>query len=484
MNHLLILGCLSFLGALFGSWIIIRLSQKHPFLIKNPTPSRWHHKPVPSFGGIAIFGSFALVFAFLPPFSNTLRVYMLGLTSMFMLGLLDDIFSLTAYQKLTFQIIIATMTAFFGIHFTMTEQALIYIPCTIFWIVAITNAFNLVDNMDGLSGGLSFIGCVFLGLSLLQSGSLHHSLPLFLLALSLLGFLWFNKFPARIFMGDCGALSLGYTLGFFSILDSWKSTSNLALMMSVPTLLCAVPIFDTLLVTINRKLNGMPITQGGKDHSSHRLVSLGLNEPKAVLSLCLCASILGAIAVFSNQINRDAFGLMISFTLVMSIAFGIFLTDTPIYETSNSNGKIKTNLFFKRRMAEIVLDAILIWISYYLSFLLRFDWTLNPFHRTKFYQSLPYVFCIQLLMFLVSGLYKGAFSYIDFSHFKKIFLACFFSTLASVLLILALFRFEGFSRTLFAINFVVLIFLVACTRAFLRWLKELVIQETLFEKKR
>ena len=153
---------------------------------------------------------------------------------------------------------------------------------TLFWIVGICNAVNLLDNMDGLSGGVTAIACLFLGAIALSQGQVPIAIVCASLFGATLGFLWFNWHPATIFMGDAGSLLLGFILAVLGLMIGFPTDADRASWL-IPLFVLTIPIFDTTLVTISRLRRGIAIADGGKDHTSHRLVELGLNVRQAVM---------------------------------------------------------------------------------------------------------------------------------------------------------------------------------------------------------
>src|ERR1044072_6955462 len=151
--------------------------------------------------------------------------------------------------------------------------------------------------MDGLAGGVSFISCLFLTITFLLNGQMTEAMLPALLGGAVLGFLAFNFSPASIFMGDCGSMFLGFMLSGTALLSATGRFRNLASVLLTPVLILMIPIFDTCMVTITRKLSGRKISQGGRDHTSHRLVALGLSERRAVLVVYLFGAVTGAGAV-------------------------------------------------------------------------------------------------------------------------------------------------------------------------------------------
>lgn len=469
---------LTFLASSLLTKLIVSLRGEMRWLLRTPSEDRWHRTSTPSFGGIAMFlafGTFVLIFA-RPLSGDTLKI-LGGGTLIFLLGLADDLFTLPPYTKLAGQIAVACLMVVLGIHAFLTWNPLIYIPLTLLWIVGITNAFNLLDNMDGLAGGIALISALFMGiLSQMTEGTLLTPLiPIFIGAVG--GFLWLNRSPAKIFMGDCGSQWLGFMLACLAILDTWRNVSNLFLMIATPVLVLAIPIFDTTLVALDRKIHGQSVAKGGKDHTSHRLVALGLNERQTVSILLGLSVVFGLVAVFAHLYNIEEWVLVAGGVVIFALVFGIFLIDAKVYQkTAKSAAEplriFRMNILYKRRIVEIIIDTILIGGSYTLAYLLRYDWKLGPYLLDQLGRTLPLIIGTKLTALLVFGLYRGLWTYIDFEGFTRLLRFSFLASAASILAILGLYRFEGFSRTLFAIDFVVLLLLMGGTRGLLRALRE------------
>lgn len=411
------------------------------------------------------------------PINEDLLVVLGGGTLIFALGLLDDIFGLRPYTKLAGQIAVACLMIAFGIHAQVTWNPFFYIPMTILWIVGITNAFNLLDNMDGLAGGIALISLLFMGfLSQMTGGAIPMDWVVVFLG-SIGGFLLFNRHPAKIFMGDCGAQWLGFMIACLAIVDTWHNVSNLFLMIATPVLVLAVPIFDTALVALNRKIQGRPLSQGGRDHSSHRLVALGLSQKQTVSVLWGLSILFGLVAVFSRLYSVEAWALIIGSAVIFSLVFGLFLGDARVdvqaaKQAPKPRKVFDLNLMYKRRIVEIIIDTILIGGAYTVAYLLRYDWSLDHFLMGQLEKTLPLIVAIKLIAFLSFGLYRGLWTYIDFDGFLRLLRVTLLSSVVAILVILGTFRFEGFSRTLFAIDFVVLVAFMTATRALLRALRE------------
>jgi len=324
----------SLIVSLIATPICIKLANRFE-IIDKPKDDRWHEKPIPRMGGMAIFISFLVSSIFLHEFEKDTLIVLLGGLGIFGLGLIDDKFGTIPKLKFTVQLIIAVVLALLDVRLKILSKP-IAIPITVFWIVGITNGFNLIDNMDGLSTGVTVIAALALfGLSL-QKGETSVALLSLAIAGSCLGFLKYNFNPAIVFMGDCGSLFLGYILATLVILGAWQQNSSFTVSFFPPVLIMSVVIFDTTLVTILRLMHGRMPWQGGKDHSSHRLVYiLGGDEKRAVLILYMIAFITSSSALLVTKIN--SWFIAILFFLGFGIALivvGVWLAKIKCYEKS------------------------------------------------------------------------------------------------------------------------------------------------------
>jgi UDP-GlcNAc:undecaprenyl-phosphate GlcNAc-1-phosphate transferase len=303
------------------------------------------------------------------------------------------------------------------------------------------------------------------------------------------GFLVFNFPPAKIFMGDCGALLIGYLLAVYSIQGTWHQASNLFLLLMTPVLLLGVPLFDTLVVSVQRILHGRSIYEGGKDHSSHRLVALGWSEKQAVLILYGVALLLGIIAVVGYLMNAFISIQVVLLLVVFLLVLGLFLSDVKVYKeqpaieaTPPDTAEKQTPtapatflvpyILHKRRLMEIFIDCILIVVAYISAYLLRFEGDINGYNWQLIQQSLPVILPIKLVALLLCGMYGGVWKYIDFDEIKKITVSSAIASLAAISTLVGIYRFSGFSRSLFFIDFMLFLFFVIGFRAVLRLLRE------------
>lgn len=311
---------------------IVRKVMLKLSILNIPSGDRWNNRSVALLGGIAIFISFTLAALLRINLDRKIFVILLGGGIIFVLGLLDDVHGTRLRFKFAVQILVAFGVAYFGVAGKILPVNWMNIFLTVFWIVGLINALNFLDNMDGLSSGITIIAALAIfGLSL-QKG--EASVPLLSLALagSCLGFLRYNFNPAKIFMGDCGSLFLGYMLATLAVLGCWQSSSPFVGTFFAPILIMGVAIFDITLVTILRLKHGRMPWIGGKDHSSHRLVSiLRGSEKGAVLILYgigIIAGVLGLILTFLSLLWEvlivAAFGIGL-------IIFGIRLAKIDCY---------------------------------------------------------------------------------------------------------------------------------------------------------
>lgn len=272
--------------------------------VDQPDPSRKVHTiPTPRLGGVAIFLSTLIVTLLLGEQYNVSQLAgtLIGAALMSFMGLWDDRFSLPASVKLIGQFIALSLLVITGVSIRILPHPLLNLLVTALWVIGITNAFNLLDNMDGLSGGIAAIAAAHFALMCAFTGQyLVGALSVAVMA-ACIGFLIYNWTPATIFMGDSGALFLGFVLAAIGIKVDFPQNIPIVTWM-VPLLVLAVPIFDTTLVTISRLRRGLnPLTTPGLDHTSHRLTYAGLTRREAVLVLYCVAFGAGLVAIFITR---------------------------------------------------------------------------------------------------------------------------------------------------------------------------------------
>lgn len=463
------------IGLLLGVIVTIavrRFATDRGFIAK-PKADRWHARPTAMLGGVAIFvATISAAFLFVP-MSKPALVLLAGSSVLFLVGLVDDILNIRPYQKLIGQLIGAVILVSFGLKMPITGNELIDIWITIFWVIGITNAINLLDNMDGLAVGISAIAAIALAISFAVNGQVNELIFISVFIGALLGFLVFNFNPASIFMGDCGSMFVGFLLsGSVLLSDTGGRSRGVFAILAVPVLILFVPIFDTTFVTILRKLWGRKASQGGRDHTSHRLVALGLSERNAVLMLYGFAIVSGALSIAISRLEvTQSLALIAVFTIVLTI-IGVYLSKVKVYETAdasaisdqNSTVGFLINFSYKRRIFEVLLDTILVSLAYYFAFVLVLGQFENSENWDLFIKSLPILIVLKIGAFLVAGVYRGLWRYTSVSDFITFSKGVGLGSVLSVLALLLLYRFESFSRTVFVVDALLLLFALIGSR--------------------
>ena len=302
MARYMLIGLSAFLLAVAGTPLARRVAVRLG-ITDVPSGRKIHRAPVPLLGGVAMYLAFIvalLVFGSRFYVSQLLGI-LVGATMVSFMGVWDDRRPLRPVLKLIGQIVAATVVVLSGVQVYFLRTPVLNIAGTVLWIVGITNALNLSDNMDGLSGGIGAVSAAFFLLLAGMSGQyLVGSLSAALLG-ACLGFLLYNVNPASIFMGDSGSLFLGFMLACVGIKLRFPDNMDFVTWM-IPAMVLGVPIFDTTLVVISRLRRGLnPLTTPGKDHVSHRLVSNGFSQREAVLVLYLGCCGLGVLSMYLTQ---------------------------------------------------------------------------------------------------------------------------------------------------------------------------------------
>ena len=287
---------------------------------------RMHKKPMPLLGGLSIFLGFTISWLLFCDITPSMVAAWLGGLLIIIIGILDDKYALNAWIKLIGQIAAAAIAVGFGgvqidhinlfgnyIHF-----GVLAIPITILWIVGMTNAINLIDGLDGLACGVSAISSTSLLIVTLMHADLEVAMLTAILTGACIGFLPFNRNPAKIFMGDTGALFLGYMLSILSIIGVFKTTAVVSFL--IPVIIFGYPLFDTVFAFARRILQGRSPFSADRGHLHHRIIDMGFNVRQSVSILyCIC-SILGILAIMLSE-QRAIASLVI---LVVALIIGLF----------------------------------------------------------------------------------------------------------------------------------------------------------------
>lgn len=292
--------CLSLVVGPLAFWLTRRLK-----LVDMPgsAPHKLHDHPMPVAGGIVLYATLIIVYLFTKDLRNSsLWPILLSSSVVFFFGLWDDIRSLPVAFKLVGQVLAALLLMNLDVQVRLFQSNWLNIGITLLWIVGITNAYNFVDSMDGLATGLAALAAAFFMMVAIQSQQPDISLFSAVLLGACIGSFFYNAPPAHFFLGDSGSQLLGFILAGLSIvynpLGFLRSQS-----WFIPILLVGVPIFDTTLVVFSRLRRGRPFYQGALDHTYHRLVALGMDSNRAVISMHVAATLLGCLAFMALDLT-------------------------------------------------------------------------------------------------------------------------------------------------------------------------------------
>ena len=287
--------------------VVKALAQRMGAMDVPKDARRMHDHPIPRMGGLAIFFGFMLSVLVFLPLTEQLRGMLLGASLIVVLGILDDIYALSAKLKFVVQIVAALIAVSQGNVITVLSNPNIFsddpfwdlgilsVPVTVLWIVGITNAVNLIDGLDGLACGVSTISSMTMLVIALVVAEADVAIIMAALAGACIGFLPYNLNPAKIFMGDTGSTFLGFVLAVVSIQGLFKYAAIIS--FAVPFLMLALPIFDTCFAIIRRVSKGQSPMSPDRSHIHHRLIDMGFSQKQAVAVLYVISAILGLSAV-------------------------------------------------------------------------------------------------------------------------------------------------------------------------------------------
>jgi UDP-GlcNAc:undecaprenyl-phosphate GlcNAc-1-phosphate transferase len=460
-------------------------------LVAKPREDRWHDKPTATLGGVGILAVFiiGLAIAFI---SQGIRLsnwdfehwgLLLAAGLMFCMGLYDDLRPLSPTAKFIGQVMIAALVVFMGytteffsprVDNVLLAQSLNTL-LTIIWLVGITNAFNLLDNMDGLAAGIAAITAAILGYFFWRDSNSGMLLIVLALAGSILGFLRYNFPPASIFMGDSGSQFLGFTLALLAIARQPEASGVLAV-VAVPTLIFLLPIVDTTLVTLTRILRGESPAKGGRDHTSHRLIAFGLTERQAVLFLYGIALLAGVASILIEAIGYWLSLVLLPLMVILLALLAAYLSGiklTTAYDATPSHKKAATQVMlefaYKRRFLEVALDVLLVSLIYFLSVWLHKGAILSPVEIEQFLHTLPLILSVTLLCFYFLGVYRSVWRYLGTRDLVRYALASMVAAGVNAVGVYFLYP-ESFSPVLFVLYAILLFLGVAASRSSFRLL--------------
>jgi UDP-GlcNAc:undecaprenyl-phosphate GlcNAc-1-phosphate transferase len=465
----------AFPAAAAAIWVLLR-TPLAARLGAAPRDDRWHQRTTPMLGGIGIFvgilaGFWVAIAADAAPASRELVAILGGCAILFGAGLLDDLFSLGPLPKLGAQLAAAGLVIGNGLTISgLISNNFLAGAVALVWLVGMTNAFNLLDNMDGLAATLAGIAAVFFAIDALTVHQNDAVLALALaLALACAGFLPFNLRPKRsaaVFMGDSGSQVLGFALAALGLTASWKVAGTTVATLLLPVLVLAVPILDTTLVTVVRLLDGRPVYQGGRDHTSHRLVYHGLSERRAVVLLAVISAALGATSLFYAVLDNawvTLIGVLLTFALL--VQFASVLSDVERAPgLVEDRGWLRTFVANPRRLVESLVDFALISASFAVAYYLRLQGGGSSYERHIFLVSLAVVLAVRYAAFIPFGLYRGVWRYAGARDAAAIVGAVVVSEVVAYLILDATQVWGAFPRSIFIIDALVCTVLVGASR--------------------
>jgi UDP-GlcNAc:undecaprenyl-phosphate GlcNAc-1-phosphate transferase len=470
--------------------------------IARPSSDRWHKKPTALMGGIAIFTSISAVLLTHVDFTSAwqtiinpaghLRIPMLGstiltgATFLFALGVFDDFRNIKPHTKLIGQILAAALVVFLGFRLHWFTSLTVDTMATLFWIVGLSNAFNLIDNMDGLCAGVGIVTSLSLA-ALFYPAAPEAVAVALTFAGALGGFLIYNFNPARIFMGDCGSLVIGFGVSVLSLgYSELSATNNKVALIAVPVLIMLVPILDTTLVTVIRILSGRKASMGGRDHTSHRLVLMGFTEKSAVMFLYAVCGLAGVSAVYVSRSDTMTSPAVIIPMALAIVLMGVYLSQLRVYPDKEfsvlrdrSFTPVLVQLTYKRHMILVSLDFVLVAFAYYLAYRLRFEGREFALFFQVFLKSLPIIIACKLVVFYFMGIYRGIWSYLSTNDVFLYVRASLVASLVSVASVTFIYRFANFSKGVFLVDYIFTTALILSARGSFRLFLETQKRKTL-----
>jgi UDP-GlcNAc:undecaprenyl-phosphate GlcNAc-1-phosphate transferase len=461
-------------ASLLTIWGLLRTPAARR-IVAAPQEDRWHTRSTPLLGGSGIMAGLlaaagVALAAGLIPASRELGGILGGCAILYLAGLLDDIFRLPPLGKISAQLGAAALVLASGVRVEIVSNNVAATVIGVLWLVGMTNAFNLLDNMDGLAATLAAIACAFFAIDAYTVHPSHFVAVLSLgICFACLGFLPYNlrlRGPAAVFMGDSGAQVLGFALAALGLASSWTVAGSTVATLLLPVIVLAVPILDTTLVTVVRLLEGRPVTRGGRDHTSHRLVYQGLSDKRAVVLLGIVSAALGLTSLAYKVLDDTRItlaGVLITFAFLLQ--FGSYLADInrpPPPEGASSF--VRSLLVHRRRLVEVLVDFALITASFTIAYIIREQGTGTVWQRHIFNLSLPVVLVSRYIFFFAFGLYRGVWRYAGARDAASIFSAVVLSEIAAFVFMSLTVVWNGFPRSTYVIDVLLCSLLIGASR--------------------
>ena len=460
-------------ASLLTIWALLRTPAADR-VVAAPRSDRWHTRSTPLLGGSGIFAGLvvgaAVAVASGAIDANRQLVGILGgCAILFTAGLVDDVVRLRPLTKILAQVAAAALVLTTGGQVEVISNGVLSAIVGAIWLIGITNAFNLLDNMDGLAATLAAISCAFFAIDGLAV-HVDHTVAALSLAtcFACLGFLPYNlrlRRPAAVFMGDSGSQVLGFAVAALGLGASWTAAGSGVATILLPVLVLAVPILDTTLVTIVRLLEGRPVTQGGRDHTSHRLVHEGLSDRRAVVMLAIVSASLGTTALAYKVLDDTRITLAgVLMTFAFLVQFGSYLADVDRLDRGTEGRLLGSLIVHRRRLVEVLVDFALITASFTIAFIFRVQSTDFGIFRHVFDMTLPALLVARYIAFILFGLYRGVWRYAGAVDAARIVAAMVVSEAAAFLFIWGTVGWHLFPRGTFLIDVLLCTFLIGAAR--------------------
>jgi UDP-GlcNAc:undecaprenyl-phosphate GlcNAc-1-phosphate transferase len=404
-SQLIWLAVATAVGSISLTTLLIKVATVKGWVVV-PSQNRWSKRTVAQFGGGPVLLTFWLV-ALMTPALHQYRVLLLSTVALALLGFIDDIKGLGPKPKLLAEVLITACAVSSGVISAITPSFGVNWVLTVLWIVVISNAFNIIDNMDGLAGGVAIIGLA--GIVTLSGPGSPIGVLSILLMISVGGFFLFNFNPAKIFMGDLGSLPIGFFLASASVVIAGRIRVPMAGLV-LPCLILFVPVFDASLVSLSRRIKGRAISDGGRDHSSHRLVFSGLSERRAVgllhaIAVCACV-----LAVIWARLGSAWANVVLAVTLIGVFHFWWYLARVKLPDSwfSKAMASPVPDFLLLRgaRAAKMARDFALIVLGIYVIALL-FPEKFELLSATRLWIAAGAAALLQLGSFCLGGMYRA-----------------------------------------------------------------------------
>jgi UDP-GlcNAc:undecaprenyl-phosphate GlcNAc-1-phosphate transferase len=410
-SELLLLAAVVFVASAALTYTVRAVAHRRHWLAR-PRPDRWHSKPTALFGGVAVYVAFMSGLVIAVPWSRTLAGLIVLTSVMFLAGLVDDIRELRPQSKLVVQLACGFLLYAFGYHFNEALPWWLDLGIVVFWVIAITNALNLLDNMNGLAAGTALIAGVFRLLLYLRTGHLEGALATAVFIGAVAGFLVFNFPRASVFMGDSGSFTIGFALAALNLTNSQGFSKSIFSVLLFPVLVLAIPIFDTAFVSAVRYFSGRAVSQGGRDHTSHRLVAVGLSETSAVVILWGISIAAGTLAFVLYEVGFSYAWFAGALLVLGLVLFGVVLGRVRVYPESDQVAKSPGGFFlpgelrYKRHVLWVLVDVLSIVIALHGALLLIAPDVIEDPRFAQTGRLVPITVAFVLVTLFARGLYR------------------------------------------------------------------------------